>query len=199
MKLSTDTFSACIFTVLTVCCKCNSSGNKVLDVIAQWAEWTLWRGKYKGDVIKYSVCRSTPRVGTLPRKNNNIQMLFTLGLILIVSSLSKLPAWPPGWSWQHFPCSCTRCASFFPLSAQLQRAGRERWGIWDKDGTHGGEFGMRMEHTSLASERGFVFKRVFVKIERTERVANSLEVKLSMQKISVARASEKKIISGWVM
>lgn len=54
-----------------------------------------------------------------------------------------------------------------------------------------------MEHSSFASEKGFCIQRVFVKIEGTERIANSLEVKLSMQKISVVRASEKKkIISG---
>lgn len=59
---------------------------------------------------------------------------------------------------------------------------------------NGGEFGISMEHEPRFRE-GFCIQRMFVKIECIERIANSLEVKLSMQKISVARAS-KKIISG---
>lgn len=146
-------------------------------------------GKVQGRCNKIFSLSLRPACRNSPRKNN-IQMLFTPGLILIVSSLSNPSAWPPGWSWQRSPCWCTPCALFFPLSATAQR-GRQR---------NGGEFGIRMEHSSFASEKGFCIQRVFVKIECTERIANSLEVKLSMQKISVVRASEKKkIISGWVM
>lgn len=52
------------------------------------------------------------------------------------------------------------------------------------------EFGIRMGHEPCFRE-GFCIQRMFVKIECIERIANSLEVKLSMQKISVASASEK--------
>jgi len=38
--------------------------------------------------------------------------------------------------------------------------------------------------------RGFCIQRMFVKIECTKRIANSLKVKLSTQKIFVARASK---------
>lgn len=92
-------------------------------------------GKVQGRCNKIFSLSQHPACQNSPRKNN-IQMLFTLGLILIVSSLSQLSAWPPGCSPQHPPCSCTPCALSFPLSARLKRAGRERWGIWDGDGTH---------------------------------------------------------------
>lgn len=91
-------------------------------------------GKVQGRCNKIFSLSQHPACRNSPRKNN-IQMLFTLGLILIVSSLSNLSAWPPGWSSQHYSCSCTRRALFFPLSGQLKRADRERWGIWDKYGT----------------------------------------------------------------
>lgn len=133
MKHLTDTFSTSIFTVLTVSCKCNSSGNKVLDVIAQWTEWTLWRGKYKGDVIKYSVCRSALHVRVLPGRKTS--RCFSPWGWFWLSPLCQISAWAPGCPSLLSPCSCTPCALFFPLSAGLKRAGREQWGIWDKDGT----------------------------------------------------------------
>lgn len=186
MKSSTDTFPASIFPVLTVCWECNSSGNKVLDVIAQWTGWTLWRGKYKGDAIKHSVCRSTLRVGILPGKKN-IPDAFHPGADSDCRLFVKPDTWAPGWPCQHPPCSCTRRALFFPLSAQLKRAGRERRGIRDASGTRA------LLQTGGLYSKGVCKNRTRLDDSKQPGGKTKYANDICRERLG------KKIISGWVM
>lgn len=105
----------------------------MLDVIAQWTGWTLWRGKYKGDVIKYSVCRSTLRLGILPGKKNTPDAFHPGADSDCLLCQSSLP--------EHLAAHASILLAVYtacfilPFVSQLKKAGREQRGIRDKGGT----------------------------------------------------------------
>lgn len=115
-------------------------------------------------------------------RKNTFQRLSTLGLILrILSTLCQ--TFLPDHLAGH-PCIIPACVHGVLYSSLCLHSSKEL-------AENGGQFSMCMKH-EYCFRRGFYIQRMFVKIECIERIANSLKVKLSMQKISVARASKKK-------